>query len=60
MKNRVIPMSPELRAALDDQLELFGKRFGRDPQGNEPIFFDPDFDVPTPIGPPARTRSLSL
>lgn len=30
------------------QEERFIKKFGRKPSGNDPVFFDPDYDVPTP------------
>ena len=31
------------------QVAAFRKKFGRDPLPNEPVFFDPDADVPTPM-----------
>jgi hypothetical protein len=31
------------------QLGLFRKKFGRDPGPEDPVFFDPKCDVPTPI-----------
>ena len=36
-------------AIIRQQLRDFRKKFGRDPRPNEPIFFDPDGDTPTPI-----------
>ncbi len=43
-------LNDEAIKALKDQLKLFKKTFGRDPIGNEPIFFDPDVtDKPTAI-----------
>jgi hypothetical protein len=36
-----VPMTAELHAALEDQLKLFKKRFGREPGPNDPLFFDP-------------------
>ena len=44
-----IEMSNELMNVLKKQLALFEKKFGRKPQGKEPVFFDPDFDTPTPV-----------
>lgn len=38
----------ELRKALFDQRIAFLAKFGREPNPGEPIFFDPDKDVPTP------------
>ena len=38
----------ELHKALFDQRIAFAKKFGREPGPGEPIFFDPDIDVPTP------------
>jgi hypothetical protein len=50
-KTRTVPMTPRVRDALEAQLILFRRKFGRDPGPNDPVFFDPDKDVPTPIDP---------
>jgi hypothetical protein len=34
---------------MRQQLKDFRKKFGRDPLPGEPVFFDPDEDVPTEI-----------
>jgi hypothetical protein len=41
-------MPRELHKALFDQRIAFVRKFGREPNLGEPIFFDPDKDVPTP------------
>jgi hypothetical protein len=41
-------MPAELHKVLFDQRIAFAKKFGREPAPGEPIFFDPDKDVPTP------------
>lgn len=52
---RTLSWDPESRAGaelgetLEHQIARFRAKFGRDPQGDEPIFFDPDADVPTPM-----------
>jgi hypothetical protein len=46
--NKVVPLSPEAVDALKRQMQAFKDKFGREPEGDEPIFFDPDFDTPTP------------
>ncbi len=46
---RNIKISPETIAIFQVQLELFRKKFGRDPAPEDPVFFDPACDVPTPI-----------
>jgi hypothetical protein len=51
-----VKMSPELRQALLDQRIAFVAKFGREPGPDDPLFFDPDEDVPTPICP-ERTRA---
>jgi hypothetical protein len=48
-KYKSIPLTPEAQAAVDHQLEAFRKKFSRDPKPEDPIFFDPDADEPTPI-----------
>jgi hypothetical protein len=42
---------PELAEALAALVRAFEVRFGRPPGPDDPIFFDPDADTPTPIGP---------
>ncbi len=46
---RDIKVSPETIAIFQVQLELFRKKFGRNPGPEDPVFFDPKCDVPTPI-----------
>lgn len=38
--SKSIPLSPELREALQEQLRRFREKFGRDPGPDDPIFFD--------------------
>jgi hypothetical protein len=47
--NRVIPLSSEAVDLLTKQKLAFIKQFGREPGEHDPVFFDPDFDTPTPI-----------
>ena len=44
-----VRMSPDLRQALLDQRNAFIAKFGREPGPGDPLLFDPDADVPTPI-----------
>jgi len=46
-----IPLDEMTAALMREQLEAFRAKFGRDPQGDEPVFFDPNCDVPTPLMP---------
>jgi hypothetical protein len=46
----VVPMTPRVQEALLDQRKAFIDKFGREPGPGDPVFFDPDKDVPTPIG----------
>jgi hypothetical protein len=43
-------MTPRVHAALLEQRKAFIEKFGREPGPGDPVFFDPDKDVPTPIG----------
>ena len=40
-------MTPRMKELLEQQLERFRKKFGRDPGPGDPVFFDPDADEPT-------------
>jgi len=44
--------------AMRKQLKAFRKKFGRDPGPGDPVFFDPDKDVPTPIDPEVFDKNL--
>ncbi len=45
---RTLSMSPELEEAFKEQRERFIEKFGREPNDDDPIFFDPDADTPQP------------
>ena len=42
-------MDKELSEAMEQQMKSFKEKFGREMGPDDPIFFDPDCDVPTPI-----------
>ena len=42
-------MTPRVQELMKRQLEAFRKKFGREPGPNDPVFFDPDADEPTPM-----------
>jgi hypothetical protein len=44
-------MTPRVHDALIEQRKAFIAKFGREPGPKDPVFFDPDKDVPTPIDP---------
>jgi len=46
-----VPLDDTTAATIEHQLAAFRAKFGRDPEGDEPIFFDPDCDVPAPFMP---------
>lgn len=56
--SRSIPMKPELVEAMEQMRLAFVKRFGRDPGPEDPIFFDNDCDIPTPINESIVTQEL--
>jgi hypothetical protein len=47
----VVPMTPRVHEALLEQRKAFIEKFGRGPGPDDPVFFDPDKDVPTPMDP---------
>jgi hypothetical protein len=54
----VVRMTPRVHEALLDQRKAFIDKFGREPGPGDPVFFDPDKDVPTPIGPERMNADL--
>lgn len=43
------PEGEEMMDALRAQLDRFREKFGREPNDDDPLFFDPDCDEPTPL-----------
>jgi hypothetical protein len=54
----VVPMTPRVHDALLKQRKAFIEKFGREPGPNDPVFFDPDKDIPTPIDPARMDADL--
>ncbi len=48
MKKKVTKLSREAHDSLKRQWERFIEEFGQQPGPGDPLFFDPDYDVPTP------------
>jgi len=55
---RTLSMSPELEDAFKEQRKLFIEKFGREPNDDDPIFFDPDADTPQPYPEEKYTEEL--
>jgi hypothetical protein len=55
---KVIKMNKELHETIIRQLESFRKKFGREAGPDDPLFFDPDYDVPTPLTEKKVKRKL--
>jgi hypothetical protein len=44
-----VHMDDSMFLILQEQRRAFMEKFGREPGPSDPVFFDPDFDVPTPL-----------
>ena len=55
---RTLSMSPELEEAFQKQRKRFIEKFGREPNDDDPIFFDPDADTPQPYPEEKYTEEL--
>ena len=51
-------LDQESYEAIVQQLKLFKEKIGREPGPKDPIFFDPDSDVPTPLSEAKLKRGL--
>jgi hypothetical protein len=51
-------IDPIMSLLLEEQLAAFREKFGRDPLPGEPVFFDPDEDVPTPLSEEKLMKDL--
>ena len=57
-KRRAVRLPPEARAIVDRRRTRFKEEFGRDPQGNEPVFFDAAADESEPADAGAVLAAL--
>jgi hypothetical protein len=55
---RRIRLSPEVPQAIERQLAAFREKFGRDPNDDDPILFDPDADDPVPLSDEKYERMM--
>jgi len=59
LKKRVAKLSREAHDRLKKHHESFIEKFGREPGPGDPLFFDPDYDVPTPLTESKLRKELS-
>jgi len=43
---RTVPMMAEVEKVIEEQIQFFRDKFGREPGPDDPLFFDPDADTP--------------
>src|ERR1700675_4995037 len=48
-RSRTIKLAPESMDMMNQQLQAFREKFGREAGPNDPVFFDPDADTPQPF-----------
>ena len=48
-RGRTVKLDPESMDMMQQQLQAFWEKFGREPGPDDPIFFDPDADTPQPF-----------
>jgi hypothetical protein len=51
-----VEISPEIDQLMQEQLQRFRDKFGRDPGPGDPVFFDSDKETPQPLDPTSYTR----
>jgi hypothetical protein len=60
LMKKVIRMNKGLHEAMiQQQLESFKEKFGREPGPDDPLFLDPDCDVPIPLSESKLRKELS-
>ena len=57
-RNR-LPMTLELIGVLEHRRILFERTFGRPPRRGEPLFFDPQANIPRRLPPEALTTAMN-
>ena len=48
-RGRTVKLDPESMDMMQQQLQAFREKFGREPGPDDPIFFDPKADTPQPF-----------
>jgi integrase len=46
---RQVPLDRETVKLLQEQIARFKEKFGREPGPDDPVFFDPEADIPRPL-----------
>ncbi|MDA8229962.1 MAG: hypothetical protein M0006_01335 [Magnetospirillum sp.] len=49
---------PTIQEAMEENRKAFVEKFGREPEPNDPVLFDPDADTPQPIDPERLQREM--
>ncbi len=57
-REKKVPLNQEVSGAMAAQLAAFRKKFRRDPNPNDPVFFDPDADTPQEMKPEGFTTAV--
>jgi len=55
---REVPVDESTAEALQHQREAFFEKLGRQPEGDDPVFFDPYLDEPTPFQKEEMNRQM--
>jgi len=45
----LVHLGEDMCDILQEQRRAFLEKFGREPGPSDPVFFDPDYDTPTPL-----------
>ncbi len=48
IKKKIIKMDAVTKEIIESQLAMFKEKFGREPEPNDPVVFDPNSDTPQP------------
>jgi integrase len=57
-KDRTVKLNQEQMEAINEQIQRFRDKFGRDPGPSDPLFFDPFADEPVPYPQERLNREM--
>lgn len=60
IKGKPVPLTGDTAEILDAQVKAFRDKFGRDPVGDDPLFFDCDSDTPQLLSDVKLMREIEL
>ena len=57
--SKAVPLNAEAQRLIQQRRRKFREKFGREPRPEDPLFFDPDAEIPQPISEAQQDESMA-